>query len=173
MGKIVRTSDFIGKYAISQNSFNITDLQAFIDKYEKEYVYDLLGIALGKLFLNDITTNFSEPETQKYNDLYNSMYEDNTGSYNGEIRSDGVKEMLLGFIYWEFVKSNTSNNTITGNVVMQNETSQQTDWNLTEVYNNYNEAVKTHRAIQIYINNNPGAYPEFNGKMKVINHWAI
>ena len=87
--------------------------------------------------------------------------------------SNGIKEMLLGFIYFEFVKTQSVHNTTTGNVIAQNEVSVQADWNSTEVYNNYNEAINSYRAIQIYINENSSIYPEYNGKMKVKAHWSI
>ncbi len=169
MGKIVKKTDFVGKYAISQNQFNQTDLQAFIDKYEKVYLRDLLGLVLGDLFYADIAIDtFLEPVDPIYKTLFNPIAE---VINNCEVISDGVKEMLLGFIYWEFVKSQSVANVLSGNVTQENETSAQVDWDKTEIYNNYNEAVKSYRAIQIYINNNKSVYPDFNGKMKVKAHW--
>ena len=42
MGKIVKTTDFVGKYKVSQNNFAETDLQSFIDKFEKVYIRRLV-----------------------------------------------------------------------------------------------------------------------------------
>lgn len=164
MGKIVKTTDFVGKYSISQNSFNGSDLQAFIDKYEKVYLRDLLGLVLGDLLYADIAANtFLAPPTARYTVLFNAIAQELNGC---DVISDGIKEMLLGFIYWEFVRQATVQNTTTGNVIAQNEVSAQADWSSTNIYDNYNEAIKSYRAIQIYINTNSSTYPEFNGKMK-------
>lgn len=171
MGKIVRVTDFVGKYSISQNQFNTTDLQAFIDKYEKKYLYDLLGITLGDLLYADIATiTFLPPTTAIYADLFNSF----ALLINGfDTISNGIKEMLIGFIYWEFTKSQSVSNTLTGNVVQENEVSIQANWNQTEIYNNYNESINTYRSIQIYINKNLAVYPDRNGKMKSYAHWFL
>lgn len=171
MGKIVKTTDFVGKYSISQSSFNTTDLQAFIDKYEKVYLRDLLGLTLGDLLYTDIASGtFLPPVTTRYSVLFNAIAQEINGC---DVISNGIKEMLLGFIYWEFVKTASTHNTITGNVMAQNEVSEQVDFSSTEIYNNYNEAINSYRAIQIYINANSSTYPEFNGKMKVKAHWCI
>lgn len=169
MGKIIKTTDFVGKYSISQNSFGATDLQAFIDKYEKVYLRDLLGLTLGDLLYTDIAVStFLPPVDARFTVLFNAIAQELNGC---DVISNGIKEMLLGFIYWEYVKATSVHNTITGNVVAQNEVSNQADWSSTEIYNNYNEATKSYRAIQIYINQNSTDYPEFNGKMKELASW--
>lgn len=171
MSKIVKTTDFVGKYSISQNSFNTTDLQAFIDKYEKVYLRDLLGLTLGDLLYTDIASvTFLPPVTARFTVIFNAIAQEINGC---DVISNGIKEMLLGFIYWEFVKTQSVHNTITGNMIAENEVSSQANWNLTEIYNNYNESIDSYRAIQIYINENSVTYPEYNGKMKVKAHWSI
>lgn len=168
MGKIIQTTDFIGKYAVSQNNFNESDLQAFIDKFESKYIYDLLGVTLGNLFLDDITTDFTEPNTQKYKDIFKTINQDEP-----LIRSIGIKEMLLGFIYFEFVRTQTVQNTLTGNVLNQNEVANIVDWSSTAVYSNYNEAIRTYRHIQCYILQNIATYQEYKGLMKTFAHTLI
>lgn len=169
MGKIVKPADFVGKYSISQNSFNTTDLQAFIDKYEKVYLRELLGLTLGDLLHADITP-FNPPATARFQDIFNPIALEIN---NCDIISDGIKEILTCFIYWEFVKSQSVSNSVTGVVAAQNEVSSQVDFNKTEVYNIYNLGIDNYRAIQVYINNNSSTYPEFKGKMKVKNAWFI
>lgn len=170
MSKIIRTTDFVGIYAISQNSNSTAVLQSYIDKFETLYIYDLLGKALGDLFLADINPAYSNPATAKFLAIYNSLSIDFS---NNEVRSNGIKEMLLGFIYFEYVRKNTVKNTLVGNLIAQNEVSQQADWNSTNIYQNYNEAVRTYNSIQIYIEENKGDYPEFNGNFKKYMNWAI
>jgi hypothetical protein len=170
MSKIIKTTDFVGIYAISQNSNSTTVLQSYIDKYETLYIYDLLGKELGDLFLADISPAYSNPATAKYLTINNSLSID---FINNEVRSNGIKEMLIGFIYFEYVRKNTVKNTLVGNIIAANEVSTQSDWNNTNIYFNYNEAVRTYNSIQIYIEQNLGNYPEYNGNIKKYTNWAI
>jgi hypothetical protein len=170
MSKIIKTTDFVGIYAISQNSNSTTVLQSYIDKYETLYIYDLLGKELGDLFLADISPAYSNPATLKYLTIYNSLSID---FINNEVRSNGIKEMLIGFIYFEYVRKNTVKNTLVGNIIAANEVSTQSDWNNTNIYLNYNEAVRTYNSIQTYIEQNLGNYPEYNGNIKKYSNWAI
>ena len=166
MAKILQTTDFTGKYAISQNNFNTSDLQAFIDKYESKYVYDLLGVELGTLLLADIAVStFLPPVTAIYATIFNVLSQDEP-----LVRSNGIKEMLLGFVYFEFVRTQTVQNTLTGNVLNQNEVATIVDWGSTGVYTNYNEAITTYRGIQCYVLDNLTVYPTFKGLMKTFAH---
>lgn len=172
MGKIVRIADFIGQYAITQNPKSETQLQSFIDKYELPYLYDLLGVTLGNLFYADITTPYTDPDTAIYATIFNPLASDENTICSMQIRSNGIKEMLLGFIYWEYVKAQKIKNTITGNVAQQNETSREACWVESNIYSNYNEAVKTYKTIQWYVNKNSTDYPDYNGLSKQLAHWA-
>ena len=163
MAKIVQLTDFKGKYAITKNSFSAIGLQSFIDNYELKYLYDLLGVTLGGLLYDDITTPFTAPNTTIYQTIFSPLNYDDS---NLQIRSNGIKEMLVGFIYFEYTRTQAVQNTITGNVQAQNEVSQIVEFGNSPIYFNYNEAVKTYRSIQIYINDNLTVYPDFNGVMK-------
>lgn len=171
MGKIVKTTDFIGPYAISQNTFITANLQSFIDKFEKVYIRKMLGLTLGDLFYADIAVGtFLQPANPLYSVLFNPIAVELNGR---EIVSNGVKEILIGFIFWEYTRTANVTNTITGNVVQQNETSQVVDWNQTTIYNIYNEAVKSYTNVQYFINNDLTDYPDYNGKCLELNNWFI
>lgn len=171
MGKIVRTTDFVGKYSIAQNSFITPKLQAFIDKFEKVYLYDMLGVTLGDLLYNDIAPGtFLPPATAVYAKLFNPLQV--TGICQSW-RSEGIKDMLTAFIYWEFVKDQAAVNTITGPVNQQNEVSNLIDWNNTNVYDNYNAGVRSYTVIQEYVLQNKTDYPDYAGITKTLNSWAI
>lgn len=171
MGTIVKTTDFTGKYAISQNPHTVTNLQSFIDKYEKVYLRDLLGLVLGDLFYADIATGtFLPPVNPIYSVLFNPIAVELNGR---EVISNGVKEMLLGFIYWEYTRKQPVVNTVTGNVIQANETSVPAGWNESDIYEVYNEAVKTYSAIQYFINDDRTNYPTYNGKCKQLNSWFL
>jgi len=171
MGKIVKTTDFVGKYKISQNGYAETDLQAFIDKYEKVYIRRLLGITLGDLFYADIAVStFLPPVTARYTVLFNAIAQELNGC---DVISNGVKEMLIGFIYWEYVRFTQTQNTLNGSVVQENETAVQVDLASTPIYDNYNEAIDSYTAIQYYVNYNKADYPEYNGQCLSKAHWAF
>jgi hypothetical protein len=172
MAKIVQISDFKGKYQVSQNAFDVTSFQSFIDKYERKYLYDLLGVTLGDLLLADITTPFAVPTTLIYQTIFNELNLDNT-SFCRQIRSNGIKEMLLGFIYFEYIRSKAVVNTPVGSVIAQNEVSIIADWNSTGLYANYNEAIKSYQSIQRYILLNSVSYTDFYGSNKSYNHQLI
>ena len=173
MSKIVQISDFKGKYAVSQNAFDTVTLQSYIDKYETKYLYDLLGVALGDLLFADIATPFTVPTTLIYQTIFNALNIDNANySYCDQIRSNGIKEMLIGFIYFEYIRTKAFVNTPVGSVVAQNEVSNISDFSSTLIYINYNEAVKSYKSIQNYIPLYSSDYPTFNGVNKSYNSWA-
>jgi hypothetical protein len=163
MGKIVQISDFKGLYAVSQNSFNTGDLQSCIDKYEIIYLRDLLGVTLGNSFYADITTPYSPPVSANNIILFNELFSDEP-----LIKSLGIKQMLVSFIYFEFTRNGTSKNTITGNVIQQNEVSIQSKWGETSINQVYNESICTYNYIQEYINYNYTTYPTFAGLIKKV-----
>ncbi len=166
MSKIVQISDFVGKYAIASNSFTSDALQPYIDKFELSYLRDLLGVDLTDLLLADITTPFAEPDTTIYKTIYNELAIDDSGLFCKQLRSIGIKNMLLGFIYFEYVRQQPVKNTITGNVIAQNEASTQAKWGETDIYNIYNESVNAYKAIQYYLEQNLTDYPTYNGLVK-------
>lgn len=166
--KIVQTTDFVAKYAISQNSFSESDLQSFIDKYELQYLYDLLGVDLTTAFLADITTPFTSPSTPIYATIFNPLATDEATFCHKQLRSNGIKEMLIGFIYWEFVRMQKVQTTLVGSIVQSAETSREADWSETNLFVNYNSSVKTYQAIQYYISKNKTDYPDYNGLQKML-----
>lgn len=168
MAKIVKISDFIGEFALQQSQF--TNLQSFIDKYEKHYLNELLGLELSDLLYADIVSPSVVPITAMYLTIFNHLVYENSCEQN---ISFGIKEMLVGFIYWDFVRTNGIKLTVNGYVNQQSEVSTPVDWNNTNIYTIYNMTVKTYRAIQIYVINNFATYPEFKGVMKSYTHGLL
>lgn len=160
MAKIVQISDFKGEYAITMNAFSGTHLQSFIDKYELIYLRDLLGIDLSDALYTDITTPFTAPSNVIYSKIFNKLAYDK--DYR-QIVSNGIKEMLVGFMFFEYTRFQQIQNTITGNIQANNEVSTPASWGQTSVYNNYNKAIDTYRSIQYYVCENTTDYPLFNG----------
>lgn len=171
MGKIVKTTDFVGKYKISQNSFAQDDLQAFIDKFEKVYIRKLLGLTTGDLFYADIAAlTFLPPTDPIYSVLFNPIA---VVINNCDIISNGVKEILLGFIYWEYVRWSSTQQTLNGSIAQDSETAIKIDWSSTPIYGNYNDSVMSYSAIQYFINNDKTDYPDYNGKTLELVHPLI
>lgn len=163
MAKIVQISDFKGDYSITMNSFSGVHLQNFINTYEVKYLRDLLGITLATDLLTDITTPFTVPTNTDYLAIFNPLAYDYE---NTQIISDGIKEMLVGFIYFEYTRFQKIQNTITGNVNAQNEVSTMASWGETNIYINYNKAIDSYKAIQYHISLNEANYADYNGVCK-------
>lgn len=168
MSLIVQTTDFTGRYEIAQNTYNTSTLQSFIDTYEEKYLIELLGVDLFNLFKADVA-NYA-PQTAPYTTIFNAIRQD----WNSCIlESSGIKNMLLGFIYFEFCRSNPVKNTISGFATNNVENGTTPDFSNTQIYNVYNLSIKNYRVIQQHILNNSSTFPLFNGQMKAYSHVLI
>ena len=157
MGLLITKSDFTGVYALSTS---ISDkITAYIAEYEEKYLRELLGATLFDLFKADVSSYV--PQTTKYLTIFNEI---NSDEYGYLLHSDGMKKMLLGFIYYEYVVGNTIQHTNTGLVANVNEISLNADFSL--VYMKYNKSVDTYKNIQYYIEQNSSDYPDFAGVNK-------
>lgn len=191
----ITATDFnSGKYRISQNPEDIASLNLYITKYEKQYLVNLLGATLYGLFVADLTAGVLPFQTAIYNNLYQPFDEDNLNSSNifypvgsfepdfedaidsnfGQIvTSEGIKEMLKGFLFFEFTRDQPFENTPTGNVEQQIENGVKVKALQAGIKEKFNEAVRTYQAIQWYINQNSSSYPDYNGvKMGIIPDFA-
>lgn len=86
--------------------------------------------------------------------------------------SDGIKEMLLGFIYFEYLKDSMNMMTPFGNTIARSELSKQTTTLNTLMYNRYNTAIKTFTAIRDYIFLNWNSMPmgqAIDGEITITN----
>jgi hypothetical protein len=169
MGIFISKTDFVGRYAIAQNSF--TDLDLFITMYEEGYLVDMLGATLYGLFHTDCSGVPLAPGTPIYQSLFNPFNADDKNTKK-IIKSRGIKEMLLGFIYFEYVKGQRVKNTVSGPVVNTGELSREAGYNEADTYSRFNDSVTTYEAISWFINKNIGDYPDYNGSLKKRAHWA-
>jgi hypothetical protein len=162
-------SDYIGQFKIPVNQFTTTDLQSYIDKYEKKYLTDLLGVELYDLFIADIVSNV--PVTAIYLAIYNAFAEDDTVGSGCQHRSEGMKEMIKGFVYFHFTRDLYSQSQMNGKVKNEFSNSTQARMLETNMNDNFNESVKTYKQIQWYIDDNLTLYPTFNGFDKEYISW--
>lgn len=186
------STDFTGYYKIAQDGNSATLLTAYIEKYEKEYLVDLLGYDLYLLFIADLTANV--PQTTRFLTIFNELsYNTNSGDvvfipseYNDSdyakryrqkskvpTLSTGIIKMLKGFIYFEFVKEYGVQVSQTGVVIGKNENSDTSDSKaLGLVESRYNDSINSYKVIQNYINANSEMYPEYEGVNKDKSYWG-
>jgi len=140
--------DFTGKYQLSTGMYDVTKLQDYIDKYEKRYLIELFGAKLYDEFISDLNIQ-NVPKSPNFLKIYNPFYENIT--FRQLIISEGILEMLKGFIYFEYSKDLINQMTPYGNVRPISENSEPVSTLYSMIYARYNEAIKTYRAIQTYI----------------------
>lgn len=180
---ILVPSDFVGRVAISQNKFDAADLQSYIDELEIKYLDDLLGCELSALLITDLALPVSgEPTAQRFKNIYDKFCHDITGlvfplpwhhdffeffvERSRQNRSRGIKEMLKGFIYFEYVRDQPLTNSSIGvseskGVASSLVTSQNSGLSF-----RYNDSINDYWNIQFFINENLTDYPEYNGVRK-------
>ena len=158
MGLLISKNDFVATYALSKQIEDSID--AYIDRYEKKYLVDMLGVELYKLFAADVNPVTKKPVTQIYLGLYNEIAED----YNNYImRSEGMKSILLGFIWFEYVRATAYKHTPSGVVRMAVELSDSATWGDGFIQDKYNKSVNNYDVVQWYICENSTDYETYNG----------
>ncbi len=156
---IVSSTDFTGEYSISNTVYS--SLSLYIDKFEKIYLTKLFGAELYSLFIADLTpTSPQTPQTQRFIDVFNFFDTDDGVSL---ITSEGIKAMLVQFIYFHFVRDLNYQQTDTGVVRRKSELGELINYKGFNLDQSYNEGVCNFNAIQWFINENIITYPEFNG----------
>ena len=155
---IVLNSDFVGKYELTVNQFNIDLIDSYIEKYEDYYLSQLLGASLSSAFISNLTAGV--PTNPIYLTIFNPLSYDFN---NKVITSNGIKEMLLGFIYYHYVSDSDQIQTSIGTVAPSNENSVGVGLN-TLIMSRFNRGLDTMLAIQNYIYENRSTYPTYNGQ---------
>lgn len=166
---IVNLGDFTGKYELHTGIYDASKLQAYIDKYEPQYLRELFGVTLYNSFISDLD-NQNVPKSPNFLFFYNAFAVD-VNVYRMLI-SDGLREMLLGFIYFEYLKDSMNMMTPFGNTIARSELSKQTTTLNTLMYNRYNTAIKTFTAIRDYIFLNWNSMPmgqAIDGEITITN----
>lgn len=161
---LLTSDDFVNKYELSVGMYSDNKLDAYIQKYEERYLVHLLGSKLYQDFIDDLDANVPKsPNFKKIFDPFNIdldslgsgiLYGNRNGIYLGSnsiLESEGILEMLKGFIYFEYSKDLMNQQTPYGNVKQRSENSVVVDSPHSLIYSRYNEAIQTYRAIQQYI----------------------
>jgi hypothetical protein len=160
---IVSTSDFVGKYAISIQFNNATDLNTYISENETVILSKLLGAELAQDYIEDDDT----PEFEKIKEplIFNSKH-------CGRLYTSlGIKKMLINMIYAIYYQSDNTLATTNGKLKVANEggVNQPSHFFIHEAYNN---GVRSFRAIQKWIEENKDDYPKYKGTSKLFSSWV-
>lgn len=155
---ILSIQDFTGKYQVSHGMYDQAKLQDYINRYEPRYLKELFGVTLYNDFQSDLSSNV--PQSPNFLILFNALSEDMgynfyyfNGIYEGvnQIDSEGIKEMLKGFIYFEYVKDLSNQITPIGLTKPENENSTVANTLFSMMYTRYNEAIRSYNSIRDYI----------------------
>lgn len=161
-------SDFgKGKFELHHGMYEQAKIQAYIDKYERQYLVKLLGVELFNEFVADLSSNV--PQSAKYLKIYNSFEYDNVDC-NIHI-SEGMIDMIKGFIYYQYLKDLTNNVAVSGNVRPMGENSENVSTLNSMIYTRYNDSVRTYKAIQYYICDFNSDYLKYNGISIGMAYW--
>lgn len=160
---ILSIQDFVGKYALHTGMYDVNKLQNYIDIYEPRYLKNLLGVDLYNQFQSDLLNNV--PQSPNFLKIFNAFSEDLGYNFyttygfaynSNQLDSEGIKQMLKGFIYFEYSKDLVNQMTPYGNVKPLSENSEVANTGFSMIYTRYNEAIRSYRSIQSYIRyNNP------------------
>jgi hypothetical protein len=146
---IVNIADFkAGKFELHTGMYDQARIQDYIDLYEKPYLIKLLGAELFDEFEADFIAGGGVPTEARFQKILDPFHED----YNFQvIISEGMKEMLLGLIYFEYAKDQMNQITPIGNVKPIGENSKDISTLNAMYYTRFNRSVKTWRAIQCFM----------------------
>lgn len=165
---LLTTDDFINKWELSTGMYDTNKITSYIKMYEEKYLVHLLGADLYNEFIGDLANNV--PQSPNFVKIFNAFNQDLntlTPFYGGGVtfghglnrilESDGILDMLKGFIYWEYARDLLNQQTPYGGVKQMSENSIVVDTPHSLFWERYNEAIKTYQAIQeyVYINRNP------------------
>lgn len=161
-------SDFgKGRFELHSGKYSQDEINAYIDTYERKYLVQLFGAELFGLFVADLAN--AMPQSPEYVKIFEPFeYDDFCGDL---VISDGIIEMLKGFIYWNYLKDKMNQVTTAGVVKPQGENSTPGDAMNSLYANRYNNSCKTFDAIQKYIMQNCGSYDTFNGRKILKLSW--
>ena len=142
-----------GKFELHHGMYEQAKIQAYIDKYERQYLVKLLGVELFNQFVADLVANV--PQTAKYIKIYNPFEYDNVNCYI--YISEGMIDMIKGFVYYQYLKD------LTNNVRPLGENSENVSTLNSMIYTRYNDSVRTYKAIQQYMCDYSSDYLKYNG----------
>ena len=141
-------SDFTGKFQLHTGMYDQAKLLSYIERYERKYLVQLFGVDLYNDFMEDLGLGII-PFSPNFKKIYYPF--DEQLDFGKILSSEGILDMLKGFIYFEYAKDLINQMTPFGNVAQSSENSTLVTSLNSMMYTRYNESVKTYRAIQEYM----------------------
>tara|TARA_R110002167_G_scaffold27673_4_gene94053 strand:+ start:1757 stop:2269 length:513 start_codon:yes stop_codon:yes gene_type:complete len=156
-----------GKYELHSGIYEQAKINDYINKYEKIYLIRMLGADLYNLFVADLVAGV--PVTAKYLALYNSFeYDSGCGDI---VISEGLKDIVKGFVYFQYLKDQTNQVWVSGSVAPSGENSKNVSTLNMMIYTRFNDSVRSYRAVQRYICDNSTDYSKYNGRGVSTAYW--
>ena len=158
-----------GKWELASGMYEQQKINGYIDLYTNKLLAQLLGVEMYNLFVANLDPITFQPIDAKYLAIYNPfMHEQNNCNI---IISDGMIDMIKGFIYFEYLKDQINQVWVSGNVAPIGENSKDISTLSQQIYTRYNQGVFTYHAIQQYICDNSNEYPKYYGHNKLTTYW--
>ena len=172
MARFVTPEDFKNNdLSIGYNKHQEATLQNYINRVEPEVLKALLGSPLYTAFIADWDAAPAESFSEaRFETIYNALcYEEGSKQY----QSEGIKRMLMYFIYFEYIRDNNIQKRPVGLVENENENAEIASTSKAAIFTEYNSGIDTYKIIQLYINNNPESYDyeDYNGQFKEYASW--
>lgn len=162
---IIKITDFNGgEFNLAINQYQESHLQTVIDTTETKILNELFGFDLYHLFHQDLVNDY--PTSQRFIDVFEPL----RFSTPRKVMTQGIKEMLKGFIYFEYVRLTTSQHTTTGVSQTQGENSETRSMEHLNLTVKYNNSIVNFKGIQMYMENDSVLYPEYSGSYKSFNN---
>lgn len=167
---LILETDFLNNpvFDIARSKQSSKELPALIDDIEKDYLQKLLGCELYNLFQADLTagspTEAQVPENSPYVEIFEPFCSDDYSC--GILESKGMKDMLMGFVYFAWHSYNLNKSTAAGMGRLDMENAANLDGDSFGIYTKQNRGIISYDAIQQYICENESDYPTFNGEQK-------
>ena len=162
MDALITIADFTGLYNIAVSPSNDADLALFITEYQDKYL---------RLFMGEKMYSEFDPEDNIYKPLIDGS--DVFMLNSVWIKFDGLKKMLVPFVYFHFMRENSSKQTPVG-LVDANVSNSIAVKPIDECIMAWNNAVKIFNNGVKYCLKNNGTFPNFQGEeLGTINHLGI
>lgn len=155
---LITQTDFTGIESISTNDYTSSELTESIDVETEEVLKDLLGVELFDLLKADLVNDV--PQSARFLAIYNAMYYDYCGI---EVRSRGMKAMLVSLCNFYFVRYQNIKNTLSGSQSNVSSNSTESMGGRSKISAEYNTGLYDYDVIRQFIINDSTTYPEFKG----------
>ncbi len=124
MANIITSTDFVGKYQVTQNPKKKAKIESYIENCYRTYIYQILGAVMGKEFIADLEANNGVPIIPKFVELYVPFVFDESNCFIDGVReSIGMKNIILGLVYLDITRDANFYNSAAGNKKVTGENS--------------------------------------------------